>query len=288
MTGAIEPYYYPKKRDGVFQRTLFIAPKTAAVTSTSIETMAGKAINILLKDLNAVYSLEEEYNSYLNLCKPLMRIFTAKESLQYLTTLDEFEKESADAIVKAGYLSLATMPGSVAETMIDRSDVLVKKDLMNYFLKRKARFENNLCKNCFYEILQLPDISPIREGKVEVGFTGIQESSKLFYQLEEFRAHLENIIQLLQKFDNYQVHINKNIKDYEYRLYVKEDLGAIVIKTNSPHAVFAINESNLTAAFWDYLRIIFKENKTEKKHVISQLQKIVDELNETPAEREVF
>ena len=36
MSGAIEPYFYPKKRDGVFKRTLFIAPSSAAVISSSV------------------------------------------------------------------------------------------------------------------------------------------------------------------------------------------------------------------------------------------------------------
>lgn len=30
MTGAVEPYCYPRLRDGLFRRTLFIAPRTAA------------------------------------------------------------------------------------------------------------------------------------------------------------------------------------------------------------------------------------------------------------------
>lgn len=278
ITGAIEPYYYPKKRDGVFQKTLFVAPGIAAVTSTSINIMGKKTVNILLKDMDAVSALTEEFNGYLNLCKPLMRIFTANDQLEYLTTLEEFEKEPADAIVKAGYLSMATMPASVAEAMINRSNDFIKQDLMDSFYKRKVGFEHNLQNNCFYEIIQLPDIAVVQAGKADVGFTGLQDSVKMFYNPEEYRAHLEKIIQLLLQFDNYQVHINKNIKDNEYRLYVKEDLGAIIIKATTPHAIFAINESNLTAAFWDYLSIIYKENKSEKQYVIRQLQKFIDEL----------
>lgn len=37
MTGAVEPYYYPRLRDGLFQRTLFIAPDTGAVVSSSVQ-----------------------------------------------------------------------------------------------------------------------------------------------------------------------------------------------------------------------------------------------------------
>ncbi|NLV20851.1 MAG: transcriptional regulator [Syntrophomonadaceae bacterium] len=278
MTGSIEPFYYPRKRDGVFQRTLFAAPGIAAVTSTSIENMKNKAVNLLLKDTGAVDVLAEEYNCYLRLCKPLMRIFTPHERLEFLATINEFEKESADAIIKAGFLSLATIPASVASDMLNRTDEPFKKEIMEYFHQRRINFDNSLLKDRFYEIVQLPDIEDIKAGKVEVGFAGLQETPKIFYRPEEFKLHLENIIQLLQRYDNYQFCINKENRHYEYRLYVKEDLGAIIIKTSQPYIVFAINESNMTAAFWDYLSLIYKENQADKKAVIKQLQKIVDEL----------
>ncbi|HRW11848.1 MAG TPA: hypothetical protein P5549_01850, partial [Syntrophomonas sp.] len=63
-----------------------------------------------------------------------------------------------------------------------------------------------------------------------------------------------------------------------YRLYVKEELGAIIIKTTPPYIIFAINESNLTAAFWDYLTLLHNETRMDKKTVIKQLQKIVNAL----------
>ncbi|MBP1760594.1 MAG: Transcriptional regulator [Firmicutes bacterium] len=278
MTGAIEPYYYPRKRDGVFQRTLFIAPGIAAVTSTSIENIKNKAVNLLLKDARAVDALAEEYNCYLNLCKPLMRIFTPHERLEYLATINEFEKESSDAIIKSGYLSVATMPETVARAMISRTDEPVKKEIMEYFDHRKANFENHLMHDRFFEVVQLPAMEDIKAGKVEVGFAGLQETPKIFYRPDEFRLHLENIIQLLHRYDNYQFAINKENRNSEYRLYVKEDLGAIVIKTVPPLTVFAINEGNLNAAFWDYLSILYNEKRSEKNKVINELQKIVDEL----------
>jgi len=36
-------------------------------------------------------------------------------------------------------------------------------------------------------------------------------------------------------------------------VYVKEDLGAVVAKSSMTPIAFALNESNLTAGFWDYL-----------------------------------
>lgn len=278
MTGTIEPYYYPKKRDGIFKRTLFIAPKTVALTSSSLDIMTDKAVNFLIKDLKAVNALEAEFNSYLDLCKPLMHIFTDKDMQKYLSVLEQFEKGPADAIIKSPNLSLATMPTSVAKAMFERSKVSKKEELMEFVLQRKGAFEQSLLSNCVCEIIKFPTIKRIKEGQIEVGFSETQEFSGLFYSPEEYRLHLENIIQLLLKYDNYQVNIRKDIKDDGYRLYVKEDLGAIVVKTTNPQIAFAINESNMAAAFWDYLKIMFDENKPNRNDVITMLRRTADEL----------
>lgn len=49
-------------------------------------------------------------------------------------------------------------------------------------------------------------------------------------------------------------------------IYVREDVGLFVVKTLAPLVVFAINESNITAAFWDYLQVLLnKESKSPQK-----------------------
>jgi hypothetical protein len=43
-------------------------------------------------------------------------------------------------------------------------------------------------------------------------------------------------------------------------VYAKEDLGAIVAKTSTPPVALAMNKSNMTAAFWDFLTSLISEN----------------------------
>ncbi|QUH25007.1 transcriptional regulator [Serpentinicella alkaliphila] len=278
MTGAIEPYYYPKKRDGIFKRTLFIAPKIAAVTSTSIEIMEDKALNILLKDANAVNSLIEEFNSYFSLCKPLMRIFTHDNQQQYLDLLREFEKEDADVILKSSGLSWATMPNDVAESIIGRLAGGEKDKYTNYFYERKEILEKGLERYSIYEILHIPTVSEVSKGRVSISFAGITETTNINYTLEEYKAHLENTIQYLIKYENYHIRlINNNIKG-NYSLYVKEDLGAIVSKTNPPQAIFAISENNITAAFWDYLKDEIDTSELSKEETLNKLRDLYNRL----------
>lgn len=74
MTGAIEPYYYPLLRDGVYLRTTFIAQGRTALVSNSVQGQKGDPLSFLITDRHAIRALEEEFDAFLALCKPLMEV----------------------------------------------------------------------------------------------------------------------------------------------------------------------------------------------------------------------
>lgn len=58
----------------------------------------------------------------------------------------------------------------------------------------------------------------------------------------------------------------------------------LVGKTMPPSVVFAINESNMTAAFWDYMSHLTDGRPLNKKHrqdTITKLEAIVARLEES-------
>lgn len=276
MTGAIEPYYYPKKRDGLFKRTLFIAPETSAVISNSVGDMEDRAANFLIKDKKAVKSLADEYNSLLVLCRPLMRIFTPSDSLAYNSILSEFEKEPANAIIKTESFSILTMPDTVTGKIITRTKKNGDRELADYLRIRKQNFSENLLTHSFTEIVTIPAPDMIKEGRIRVALSDTLNTQDIFYTIDELALHLENIIMLLQTYDNYHIHIDTTNGHKGFMLYVKEDVGAIIAKTSAHAVTFAINESNMTAAFWDYLNGNINSIDESKSAAIQRLQSLID------------
>lgn len=276
MSGAIEPYYYPKKRDGVFKKTLFIAPNTAAITSNSIGNMIGKAANFLIRNHSAVEAVTEEFNQYLELCHPLMHIFTPKYKTRYFDTLLEFEKEKGNCIIITESLSLLTIPQPVILSVASR---IVNSDFTHISELAKERIENFkqlLQNNSFYEIIRIYDGETIKNGEVSIASSSMMSGGAAYYTLDEYICHLENIQTLLKNNENYHVYLTKEPVESRYMVYAKEDLGAIVSKTSVPSVALAINESNLTAAFWDHLRALIGErtyrdpNNTESCDKLSE------------------
>ena len=281
MAGTIEPYFYPKKRDGVFRRTLFIAPGTAALVSNSVGVQTARAANVLYRNPAVVAAYEEEFYQYLRLCRPLMRIFNAKDREDCLLTLAEFEKEQGNALVKTESLSLLTIPEEVFSQMLSRAEAPAP-ELLGFHRFRAENLRQLLLKYDFTEIVVLPEPEAVMAGKVKVALSDMLGGGAIYYTPGEYLLHLQNIIKLLNTYENYHVHFVKGPIEDRYSVYVKEELGAIVAKTSQPPVVLAMSEGNMTASFWDYLISTIGEKAYENpdnKAVIASLQAYLKKLD---------
>ncbi|HHX13647.1 MAG TPA: transcriptional regulator [Clostridiales bacterium] len=282
LSCLIEPYYYPKKRDGIFKRTLFIASDTAAVTSSTTGDMINKAVIFYTKNKEAVWALTEEFNQYISLCSPLMKIFTPHEKTSYADTLLEFEKERGNCIIITESLSLLTMPEKVSSRVIPR----IMDTSLNYIELAKNRmlnFQQQLKDNSFFEIIRIVDGESIKKGEVKIASYDMLGGKEANYTLEEYILHLENIQQLMNTYPNFNVCLTKKPLESRYMVYVKENLGAIIAKTSAPSVVLAFNESNLTAGFWDYLRYLIGEKayrSPDKKESSGKLREYISTLKQ--------
>ena len=84
LTGAVRPYYYPRMRDGVRMRSLFVARGRCALFSNSVQGMEGDGLCVMLDDADAVRALEREFDAFLGLCRPLAQ-------LEHLASKDDLE-----------------------------------------------------------------------------------------------------------------------------------------------------------------------------------------------------
>jgi len=280
MSGEIEPYYYPKKRDGIFKRTLFIAPDTSAVISSTVGNMADKAAVFLIRNKSSINAIAEEFNQYLSLCKPLMRIFTSKDKETYLQTLFKFEKEMGNSIIKTESLSLLTMPETVIRSVLLRI-MGTGTDIDETHKKRILWFKQYLQANSFTEIIKIYDIKAIKNGEVKIAFSVLMNGEPTCYTLEEYILHLENIQCYLNTYPNFHVCLKDDIVENRYMVYAKEDMGAIIAKTSLPPVALSISEANMTAAIWDFLKHMIGEKSylaSSKKESIGQLSDYINKL----------
>lgn len=64
--------------------------------------------------------------------------------------------------------------------------------------------------------------------------------------------HIERVKQMEKRYTNLRVCFVSELTSNTL-LYVKEDTGVIMAKSNPPKAAFAITDRNMINAFWDYM-----------------------------------
>jgi hypothetical protein len=260
ITGSIEPYYYPKYNAGIFRKTMFIAENIIALTSQSMANKETHSANILYTDKQMLNSLTSEFNQYLKLCRPLMQILTKNKFADFLSLKAEFENREGNKIYKSNVLSLITMPEDLfCELFISKET----EKFINNFREQKVGFSNNLESNTYTEIVTVPSKEDIKNNKIPVTLSEIFNGEVICYTNEQYRKHLENIILLLETYENYHFYFSID-RCNNNTLLAKDEVGAIIAKGNTPSVVFAFNHPNMTNAMYSYL-----ENEESKINKIS-------------------
>lgn len=202
--------------------------------------------------------------------------------IEYTPDIYVFEKKQAPTIIKTGELSIFTMPENLVESIILRIGRVKTNAMMDYYKNRVLAFKNNIENHRFVEIIRMPDIEQIIEGKANIGFSYTFYDENIYYTLSEFKDHLENIVYFLQNSSNYHIYFDEKEENQKYNFYAKEDIGIMVGKESDSSVFLKIDESNVTGAFWDYLNYemnLGEINKTNKDMVISKLKEIIYKLS---------
>lgn len=250
MTGAIEPYYYPRLRDGVFQRTLFVAPKTAAIAASSVQRGAEGALNLYITDKAAVSSLAAEYMQLSALCKPLMRIYTAQSAPALIRDTANISNASGDCVLSCAMPLLFSMPERLAKEIAEGYSAPAFYELWKNSL---AAFRRSVKKQRVIEFILSEEIALLRPDALELPAASMALPKGFLYTEEQYLAQLERLRQLAKQYDNFTV-IEKDELPTNVLIYHKEDVSAVVAKTTDPSIFFVFSEQNMVAALGDYLK----------------------------------
>ncbi len=251
VSGAIESYYYPKLRDGIFRRTLFIAQGCSAVTSCSVGEQTEQMLNLLLRDPAAVRALELEFQAFFSRCKPLMQLYQAANRDGFWLALTEFERADADWIIAQSVPTIYTMPESAAQSMARRSG---GKRLLARHAEAVERFRTQLARGRqITEVMRLPEVRDVRERQAVIPLSELFGSHALSYTVEEYRAQLQNMLRLLREEPGYHLALVDQFPQ-GLLLHAKEDVGSLLATTAPSVTAAFLQEPRLNAACWAYLR----------------------------------
>lgn len=248
MTGMIEPYCYPRLRDGVFRRTLFIAPDTAAVVSSSVQQDTDGMLNLFLTDRAALDAIKAEYERYFALCRPLMRVFTERDAEAFRTAAESLASAEGDAFLCCAMPPLFTMPEELLQELSEQNG----KDLRPRWERSLGIFTNHLKKNRLTLVLLEPDCALLSPDALCPSAGGPFSAPVLRYSGAQYSAHIERLREMEKENSNLKLCFLREPAENTL-LFVKEDTGVILAKASAPETAFVINERNMINAFWDCL-----------------------------------
>lgn len=285
-SGLVIPYCYQNKKDALIGRTLFLAPDVAGIVSTSTGDNFENKTDFFIKDKSILCGFVKEFNYYLSLCKPLLKVFTNHTILDFHKLVDETDFIDEDFILKPITLSRLTIPDELMKKILNRQ--LSDKDeanlIFNYCSIKHKLFLNSLDKNTTYDIITLPDIKTVLEKKVKFPSHNPLNNEHIYYTPQEYIEHLENMIFLLKNYKNYHVNIQKQNILPDCSIFIRKNVGMIFIKKSEKDPfIFTISEPSFTDSFWDYMYINanpFEDSDIKRKKAISKIKSFIKKIKQ--------
>lgn len=250
MSGAIEPYYYPRLRDNLFQHTLFIAPKTAAIVSLSVQQQTEGMLNEFITDKDAIAALVQQYERHFALCSPLMKVITQQNLDELFTHMKGIDALAGETTIRTALPPVFTLPKALIDELADDR-------LQCHWHASVEAFERYIAQNKLDLLIQSPSMVMQQGIPLLLGDSTLFGMPSVSLQPKQYHRALHYLQQLSEKYPNLQVRTQEESIGNTY-LFVKESVGVMMAKTDTPVAAFLIYEQNMCYAFADYSRRAFE------------------------------
>lgn len=282
VSGAIEPYYYPRLRDGIYKRTLSVIPGVAATFSTSIGQQTGVVTTFMTRERLAVDSFTNEFSSYVALCRPLIEFFTMS------TLVETFQSYLACAavtnILRSDGLSFTTLPDSVLQRISGMYDASMEATLNQIHNAWGKKFSDNASQCSTYHLLRLAPPEEVAAGRTPISCAGMLRGEPVCYRPEEYCAQLENILALMERYPWFQVCLDEGERE-GYTLHIFEEQDVYLFKEEPPYIIFRIREPNTVAAFWDYMQRTVEDLRQERPAVCRRIREHMEQIRRAMEDR---
>lgn len=273
MSGRIEPYFYPKIRDDVYHRTLFVASGHSALISYSVGCQTSGRLNLLISDKDAVAALAMEFYDYFALCRPLVQFYNRNNPEAFLSVLSEFGARDGGLIMAGSVPSFLTLPAELSGVPPFRQDIKGSKKRLEQIT---GLFWDTMRKGFpVTEILHLPAVSDVSSGTQHIPLSDMFCTSGVSYKPEDLRRQLETVLELSAQEENYHLLLSDSLPS-NIILISKEDTGTLVFRNTVPSTVLAVTELRMSEAFYEYLHRIYTGGQKKEK-TIEQLEAYIRE-----------
>lgn len=249
-SGQAQVYYYPRLRDNLYRRSLAIFPGYCVQASTNIGNSPNTIIvNSTEPALVDAYHAQFEYQ--LSLCRPAL--ITHREPEAFISCFRELLKDSSPAIHMVCKPAPYTLPRKFLDEYISKTEDSEWKKTLEMDRDDAELFEEKIARTGFIEICPLATAEEIRAGKVLFATNYKINDSHPVYTPETYAIHLEHILELMNKYENYHFVPMKPTERQDYNLFSSESGLTLLVSNTLPPFMLEIRRPELSQACHEYL-----------------------------------
>ena len=282
ITGNVEPYYYPRIRDGVFNHTLIIIPGKICLFSASIANNPSSRATLVSTNAFAIEETTAFFLDYLSICIPAMKIYrTHEEAHQCIAQLSTI---SANRLQKRTSLPPSLLPVSILKEYFQRPNDSYCSDFARFYIEHKEKIESDFLLFEDIEICPIATAEEVRSGKVRMEVPSILKDEKKFYTPHTYALHLQNILQTMETYEKFHlVPIPYDENDY-IALLIKHSKKAVLTNCKDGLITLDTEQSDMVKVFHEYLlRYVHSTNFRSlrvRQQIMNQLKALIAELTE--------
>ena len=276
MTGAVEPYFYPGYQEHLLKRTMFIAPGIAALTSSALSNSTSSE-QLLYQDLSMIEMLTTEFNDYLSICRPLIRIYNHRQSHEIRQLYEEFSSQPGDIFLIAKEPSqLSLFEETISKILKPKVDETQWQIHQNTYTHLQASLKSNP-EDKFYEWCFLPNLEDIDPRTFQMpaskDFFSLED---LCYTFEDLVLHVEDLHRKLKDDKHFNLFTGPLTTELNSFICLKKNVGVIVIKSGAAPIYFAFNHPIMIHAFDHFIEDLTHVSFNDlhlKQQTLKQLEK---------------
>lgn len=124
--------------------------------------------------------------------------------------------------------------------------------LLSLWRRDADAFRRSIKKQRLYLTLLEPELAALSPEALCTLAVGNDAVRHIPYTRAQYALHEERLRQLEGRYHNLHLSFRGDVAGNTL-LYVKEDTGVIMVKTDRPMSAFVFNEQSMVNAFWDHL-----------------------------------
>lgn len=278
-TGRSQVLYYPRIWNAPYDLSVIILPGQCVITTTGSNRDDRGLVSMVTTEPALIAAYMEQFNTVAAVCRPAITVHTKPGD--FFDSMSRVLASREDILCKVAPLSTPTIPVELLGRLCEQTTNPVWKRTFRRLIQVSGSFEERLKDHFMLDIVRLSTADRVRTGAVPVGSPSMPYEGHPCYTPETYVLHLQNILRLMDTYQNY-CFVPIGMERYPgYNLIVSGDSTAVMASAGTPSVLLEMHRPEIVMACREHLlRVAGVESydSIRREKIRSQLRGLIREL----------